>query len=227
MWHDHTMKKLKEVHPFMNPKREVHLVATLFENFAILPPTWIKHLHDRSSLGLDVGHVTDVNWGYEVWAGNKEGSNCVDVAIHLKDEHRDAVIVVEAKKPGGTLGRKDLDPGTYLDQPSFGFTKRRALLYLVGEEDVEFVKENVLETGNHHWGVLGWQELAGLQIGLVQELAADPPLRHFIASAIQYQFAQHGLPPDSLSSLYLSTEPKLEPKLTDWESQEWKLPGTL
>jgi hypothetical protein len=52
----------------------------------------------------------------------------------------------------------------------------------------------------------GWQQLAGLQIGLAQNLEAPAAIRNFVAGAIQFQFAQHNIRPEELSSSYLGDE---------------------
>lgn len=201
VWHDHTWKGW----PFMNPRHENHLSATLFENLSLFrPENWVAQLATIADCSHEIGQVTEAQWGYEI----ESQSRLADVAINFRDEHGDGVIVIESKRRGGTLKPTDVDPGSYLDLPAFQFTDRRWLIYLLDESDLNRVRRSVDDPQDRH-GFLSWQDLGAFQIQLALQHLPDS-LRSFVAGAIQYQFAQHDIRPTQLAAEYLADEPACE-----------------
>jgi hypothetical protein len=74
------------------------------------------------------------------------------------------------------------------------------MLYLIDESDQQTTRPPVAHDPAHR-GVLTWQQLAGLQISLTQQLELPSIYRQFIAGAIQYQFCQHRIRPSVLLRL--------------------------
>jgi len=141
------------------------------------------------------------------------------VAHHVRDRDGYLVIVVEAKMYGGKLKTDtdlpDTDPGSYLDRDAFrSFSDRRFMIYLIDERDKASVQDQIIDTSvqgqiiddHKRHGIITWQRLGGIQIGLTTKLDADPNIRAFVAGAIQFQFLLHGIKPNQLAASYLQGE---------------------
>jgi hypothetical protein len=204
----------------------------LWENFVLFEPSgWVPALLELAGLQDLVEAVVDVNWGYEIHGISQK--KYADVAVHVRDAEGDAVVLVEAKRRGGKLKRDDRHPGSYLDLEAFSWTDRRALIYLVDKRDRAGVVKQVVDPGGRS-GIVTWQALGGLQVRLTRSLRADSQIQDFIAGAIQYQYLQHEIVPDSLAFDYLAEEltreeiradSRIKQTASDVLQQEWRLGG--
>ena len=216
VWFDHTWPG----HPFADWTHENHSTATLWENFAIFPPTvWVPVVLEAAGLCAAASDVQECAWSYE-FETTGGGKKIADVAHHVRDRDGDLVIVVEAKTYGGKLKTKDTDlpdtdPGSYLDRDAFrSFSDRRFMIYLIDERDKASVQDQIIDTSvqgqiiddHKRHGIITWQELGGIQIGLTTKLDADPNIQAFVAGAIQFQFLLHGIKPNQLAASYLQGE---------------------
>jgi len=200
VWFDHTWSN----HPFLNYSHEIHLTATLFENFTIFSSDlWLRTLMETTGLPFPLESVEDCRWAYEVL--DQKTSKLADVAIHARKGNDEFIVIVEAKRKGGPLKKDDIDPGSYLDLEEFRWCERRYLIYLVDEVDQPKVVSQINDHENRS-AVLTWQELGGIQIKLAQTLDCPIPVRSFIAGAIQFQYLQHGITPTVLAQAYLLDE---------------------
>jgi len=210
VWFDHTWPG----HPFADWTHENHSTATLWENFAIFPPTvWVPVVLEAAGLCAAASDVQECAWSYE-FETTGGGKKIADVAHHVRDRDGDLVIVVEAKMYGGKLKTDtdlpDTDPGSYLDREAFrSLSDRRFMIYLIDERDEASVRGQIIDDRDRH-GIITWQRLGGIQIGLTTKLDADPNIRAFVAGAIQFQFLLHGIKPDQLAATYLDGEPSFE-----------------
>lgn len=201
-------------HEFVKPTHETNLTATLWENFTLFPcQTWLPRLYAAAGLAEPAKRVNRCAWSYE-WIGKVPGSNrspmCDIVVEHEGGDGERGMLVVEAKALGKCLGEKDTNPAYYLEIAEVAAVgEKAAFLYLVDEACRERVLAQV-ETLPSGTGLLTWQQLGGLQIGLAAEMAADEPVRAFIAGAIQCQFVQHNIIPTRLAAEYLAAEPSME-----------------
>lgn len=224
VWFDHTWSN----HPFLNNSHEMHLTATLFENFTLFSPNlWLRKLIDCAGLQLPLESVEECRWAYEVL--DPKSAKLADVAIHARTGTDEFVVIVEAKRKGGTLKKDDVNPGSYLDLEEFRWCERRFLIYLVDEVDKPQVVAQINDFESRS-AVLTWQELGGIQIKLAQTLDCAMQFRSFVAGAIQFQFIQHGITPTFLTHAYLADEPMKDSitkdnpnKMRDYYTP-WRLP---
>lgn len=197
---------------FRNPECEAHLVCTLFENMVLFPPgAWVPQLIEDAGATSVPKNVQSCRWSYEFEDDEnlKNGrAPIADLVLCARDEQGEFVVVVEAKRRGGSLKAGDHDPDYYLGSPKFKRYTRRYMLYLIYESDRATSKAPITDPA--YRGVLTWQQLGGLQVS--QALLLDLPdvPRRFIAGAIQYQFCQHDIRPTILAAGYLSREPAYE-----------------
>lgn len=97
VWFDHTWPS----RPFFTPGSEIHLTATLFENFTIFDPAdWIPAFLRAAGFTSQIDGIHAANWGYEIH--DAPSNKLADAAIHYRDAAGDGIIVVEAKKRGGS-----------------------------------------------------------------------------------------------------------------------------
>ena len=200
-------------HEFVSVTYETHLMTTLWENFSLFEAgSWLQALVDASGLTVDHSRTQRCEWSY----GFREHSTrkIADIVIGFDGvEPGTGCYVIEAKRPKGKLGPKDLDPNYYLSmekiQTESDFQK---LIYCVDPRE----KERVLTLFKaepakfENCGVLTWEEVGGIQIELAQRLPIPERLRTFMAGAIQYQYCQHDLIPSSLAQTYLNDEPSID-----------------
>jgi hypothetical protein len=223
VWFDHTWNN----HPFLNFSHEIHLTATLFENFALFSPDlWVGTLMETAGLPTPLESVEECRWAYEVL--DTKTAKLADVAIHARTGNDEFVVILEAKRKGGALKKEDVDPGSYLDLEEFRWCKNRVLIYLVDEVDKAKVLTQIKDFENRS-AVLTWQELGGIQIKMAQTLDYPIQIRSFVAGAIQFQYLQHRITPTVLAHAYLRDElgcdfiTKDNPdKMRDYYTQ-WKL----
>ncbi len=143
------------------------------------------------------------------------------------------MLVVEAKRLRAQLSKKELNFDYYLTiEEIAGFGKNATLVFLL-DESVREKSLAMLGERAPNIGLITWQQLAGLQIELAQNLEAPAAIRNFVAGAIQFQFAQHDIRPEKLSNSYLEEEmsmaeidalPKGEKQsMADHRATLWKL----
>lgn len=194
------------------PHTERHLTCSLFENFVMhAPATWLPRLCAAARLDFAPNGIVDAAWSYEFeqcHAGTRRSEKIADVVIHLRDAGGDALVAIEAKNLGKELGNKDEDPAYYLDMRAFEFVprQRRFLIYLVDEGRA--ARPKAIAAASTQWkvGVLTWQQLAGMQISLAEELVPGPA-GAFIAAALQHQYLRHGIRPATPAKTHLDIAP--------------------
>lgn len=215
IWADKTRfrgKGIKRAHEFVTREWETHLMTTLWENFALFEPKeWLRELSDVA--GIRHGHeeTQTCNWSY----GFRERATkrIADIVIGF-DGLGDKLgcYVIEAKRPGGKLTEKDLDPSYYLQFEHIATNAAyRKLIYCVDPKEKRTLLELFRAEPEKYQdcGVVTWEEVAGIQIQLAKLMDATPQVRSFIAGSIQYQYCQHGLVPSKLSEDYLALEPSV------------------
>lgn len=207
----------KRTHEFVRKGHETRLTTTLWENFVLFDPgLWLPKVFDLAGLSAPSGTIRRCQWTYE-WQGyrtapdrSRRGNEAMcDVVVGFGESACSGVLVIEAKALGKKLREKDLDPDYYLGiKEIVEYGERASLVYLV-DEKVATECRGQTRGMSRKPGVLTWQQLGGLQIELALDLAVDPDLRRFIASSIQFQFAQNGIFPDRMSAGYLEHEPSM------------------
>lgn len=211
LWNDQTRVRNEggeKIHEFYHQRRETHLTAVLWENFAALDPTlWLPHLLNEAGLRGQITGVTACKWSYG-WVRVKPQRKILDVVLNYRDQRgEEGVVVIEAKNLGKSLdSAKDRDPAYYLDVPELQGYARRAQIYLVDAAVADGVKTQVLPSP-HDVGFLTWQQLAGIQISAALKTTVPEELRRFIAGSIQRQFMGLGIRPTTLAAAYLEEEP--------------------
>jgi len=199
-------------HEFVTSTYETHLMTTLWENFSLFEPKdWLSKLSEYSGLNISHSRTTKCNWSY----GFREHSTrkIADIVIGFNGlPDGKACYVIEAKRPGGKLGEKDLDPNYYLSIENIqNEAAYKALIYLVDAKEKKRVRSLIESERNKYQncGVLTWEEIGGIQIELVKTLHLPQKIESFIAGSIQYQFCQHDIVPSSLAQNYLLNEPSV------------------
>ena len=184
-------------HEFVTPHYETHITATLWENFSLFEPRlWLRQLSEMSGVSLDHSNTRHCNWSY----GFRERATrkIADIVIGF-DGVGDGkgCYVIEAKRPGGKLGEKDLDPDYYLGMGNIqAEASIRRLIYCVDSKEKERVLSMFQEYPGKYQacGVVSWEEIGGIQIALARALNLPEKIRSFIAGSIQYQYCLHDQP---------------------------------
>lgn len=177
---------------FYKPDQEDHLTATLWENFSLFHPSiFLPELFQTAGLEPPV-NVTDACWSYEFEERVDGHLKQTDVTLHYHDGHGDALLVVEAKRPRGPLKPSDQNAAYYLDLPSFQFTSRKHVIYLVDHADLPGVRSAVTSASASAPGFLSWQQFGALQARLTGSLPVSEHLQRLLAALIQWQFERHG-----------------------------------
>jgi len=200
-------------HEFVTASYETHLMTTLWENFSLFEArSWLQQLANVSGIAIDHSASKNCDWSY----GFRENSTrkIADIVIGFDGVgDKKGCYVIEAKRPGGKLGPKDLDPGYYLNIEKIrAETELRRLIYCVDLKEKERVRSlfSAYPEIYGECGVITWEEVGGIQIALSQKLEVPEKIRTFIAGAIQYQYCQHDLIPAQLAADYLSEEPSID-----------------
>ncbi len=225
VWFDHTrfldakqtergVRRQHRTHEFTKFTHETHLTASLWQNFSIFHERdWLPAV--LKTAGLPPPKVMRWQWSYE-WAKDwkdehrKWQHRMCDVVIEFEtgDGSRH-ILVVEAKALGKRLGEKELNAAYYLDIAEIAaFGLNRNLIFLIDQAVRDSVLKQLRRVPSP--GIITWQQLGGLQISLAKQMKIEANLRNFIASALQFQFLQHGILPTTLSSDYLEKEPSME-----------------
>ena len=219
LWGDQTRKRMVRGDPyqeFLAPRTETNITATLWENFALFPPsTWLPELLRVGGWTGPDGDVDECRWSYG-WSIGGRPNKILDVVIHARAaDGRESVVVVEAKRPGNPPKGKDLDLPYYLDVPALrDVAEDRCLLFCVDEGEESRLRKALQDRSDRRWLLATWQQVGALQIRLARSLDVPGPVRNFVAGAIQYQFCQHDIRPAALSADYLAGEPSGHESIT-------------
>jgi hypothetical protein len=213
IWGDKTRFRGKDKdrkHEFVTRAWETHLMTTLWENFNLFDSrTWLTELSAVSGVGLNHRDTRSCNWSY----GFRENSTrkIADIVIGFDGVGRGlGCYVIEAKRPGGKLTDKDLDPTYYLNIKHIAKNASpRKLIYCVDRNEHKRLKSLFISDPDKYTdcGVVTWEDVGGIQVTLAKKLDLPQKFRSFMAGAIQYQFCQHGIVPTARSEDYLDEEP--------------------
>ena len=151
----------------------------MWENFSIFEAEhWVPAVYDLAGLPRPEHRIKECNWSYE-WEGYRpkaDGSKgqvqgmCDVVVAHNDDVGQPGVLVVEAKRLRTKLSKKELNFDYYLTLDEIAeFGENATLLFLL-DESVREKSEKMLEGCPSNVGLITWQQLAGLQIELAQNL---------------------------------------------------------
>jgi hypothetical protein len=162
---DHTIGPAQSAY---SATSERHLVASFFENFALDKEyRWIQRLALR--LNMLCGTIHNAAWSYEyedqlAISKRNGGPGIADVVVSWRDDAGDAVVVIEAKKPGGvrSVGLNDKDDprrGAYLRYAKMQSISRRQQMLLVGHRDLARLPRELSKEPH----VITWEELAAIQ----------------------------------------------------------------
>jgi hypothetical protein len=215
IWADKTRfrgKGMARKHEFVTPEWEMHLIATLWENFRLFEPhLWLSKLARAAGVSTQHGRDTSCNWSY----GFRERSTrkIADIVIGFRDsDSAKGCYVIEAKRPHGRLTSKDLDPMYYLSIESIAEIPDARLIYCVDEPSKQRLVSLFSQMPDtfSRCGAVSWEEIGGIQVELAQSLPVSPDVSAFIAGAIQYQFHQHGITPSVRARPYLEHEASIE-----------------
>jgi hypothetical protein len=195
-----------------NPSAERHLVVSFFENFAIdTQHRWVRSLGER--LGMVRGEISNACWSYEyeeklATSRRNGGPGIADVVVSWRDEAGEAVIVFEAKRPGG-VGKTGLAPeddprnGAYLQYARIRPIDRRQQMLLLAARDIHDLPNELRGDAR----VLAWEELAQMQLECTAEYAGsrcpelmDALLEHYATLGIQANIGDVPTPRESEAS---------------------------
>jgi hypothetical protein len=139
-----------------------------------------------------IDSVSDCAWSYEFEEHDDSGKlKQIDVAIHYRDAAGDGLLIVEAKRPGGTLKPSDANADYYLNLPAFRFADRRNVLYLVDAADLPKLA-TVTSSSLSNIGKITWQGLRALQVELASGLPVPTPVRCLTQVLLAWHFDHHG-----------------------------------
>ena len=108
---------------------------------------------ELSGLSDRIGTVVECAWSYG-WRSER-AKRIIDILVQYRcDDGATRALVVEAKRPRGRIGDKDLTPATYLDVPELAETVAdRSMLYLVDDADVPRALE-AIDAADKRWCIL-------------------------------------------------------------------------
>jgi len=199
-WFDHTMNcvesvaarwKLKSSRGFYVEHREDHIATVLFHIWAAFPDVaWVGRLLDLWS--VQHGEVRRARWSYS-WE-QREGTknNITDIVLSWEDAEGEAVLVIEAKRPGGQLSDKDRNGGAcYLDMASVRPFRRKQMVYLVDERDAPRIRGGLPAS----IPVASFQAMGQLQADLIGRCHGD--VGHLLRACVGRHYAELGMPFDA------------------------------
>lgn len=204
-WADHTMNTLIRKGDRVVPGsrgmyvegREDHITPCLFQIWAAFPGTaWVPRLLALWNV-VPEGDVTAVRWSYS-WEERRIGEKSItDIVVNWRDRRGDAVLVIEAKRKGGKLSRKDLDGGSnYLTMPSIRRLTRRHVGFLVDVRDAPTVTASVA-AGTP---VAVWQDMGRAQAASVADVSVTEAERSKMRSLIARHHSDHGTGYDEVAA---------------------------
>jgi len=171
---------------FYQPHQEDHLTVSLWENFALFEPRQVLGAV-FSAAGIPIPRpIQDCCWSYQFESVSRE---LCDVVVQMRDLEGDSILVVESKKPKNIMkrGTKDTNPDYYLGIGAFRSFPQKYLIYLVDKYDLVRQRESIGHAAPHV-GFLTWQQLAGIQMNLVDSIEAPIAIRSFLRHSLGWQF---------------------------------------
>ncbi len=201
VWFDHTMNTFRiELGGTLKPNgrnfytagKEDHITPVLFQTFTIFEDhaRWVPQL--LALFGLQpTGAVRGASWSYlfeEFYDGRKF---CIaDIVLSWHDDAGEAVLVLEAKAPKGSLTAKDIDGlGRYLNMLSIRKVSRRWVGFLVDESDLALVQAATRSTVP----AASWQDLIRIQIEAARSLDCDRAIQDLVSALILEHAAYCGI----------------------------------
>ncbi|MFT3810754.1 MAG: hypothetical protein QM698_12615 [Micropepsaceae bacterium] len=199
-WADHTMNALTRRNGVLRPGnrgayvegREDHLTPALFHIWAALPEA-IAAKHLLGCWNIPHGAVSDMRIAYS-WEQKRAANlrpDIADIVVSWRDDLGDAVLVIEAKRPGGALKPKDLDGGRlYLEMPSIRPFARKHVAFLLEEHDIARAA-GLLPPETR---IASWQATGRAQIAGAAEAGLAEPDTHRTQAFIERHYADMGMP---------------------------------
>ena len=220
--------KSGRLHEFYNPRHETQLTASTWENFSIFQSyEWVNELLQYTELPC-TEIIEQCNWSYE-WESKVEGkTRLCDIVINFKTASTNEVIIVECKNLKKSLSEKDIDSEYYLNIDAFQKFDRKYLIYCV-DESVRLETISLLDDNQSNIGIITWQELAGLQIKMVDQLEVSESIKVFIKASLHQQFQRKGILPNEPIVDYLIHEKSMEEYLEngirskDMQNRIWEI----
>jgi len=203
---DKTRINSDKLNEFYNSNHETNLTCSLWENFSIFDNyEWINKLTELTDNPI-TDKVISCNWSYEWETPN---NRLCDVVINFHTVNQNGIIVIEAKNLGKSISDKDTNPDYYLGINDFEKFDCKYLIYCVDEIKKIEIKTLIFEN-KHNWGIISWQDLANLQIKMVDKLKINNNLQTFIKSSIYGQCISKKIIPTTLIEDYLNFEPDMD-----------------
>lgn len=201
--------KSGRLHEFYNKNHETNLTISLWENFSIFDSyEWVNELLKFTNFDINE-KVIACNWSYE-WEkriGNR--IKLCDVVLNFKTAQSNNIIVIEAKNLGKVIGEKDAEVTYYLDIEDFENYDNKCLVFCIDKKKKSQV-EALIKPTKENYGIITWQELAKLQLDMVDRIKVNPRIKTFMKAAIYHQYVEKGITPSSGNIAYLENEPAME-----------------
>jgi hypothetical protein len=201
VWFDHTETGSNDTLNPYNETHEVHLVIALFENWALFADgknyQWAEDM--LSFFGVETFNIKKVGWSYQFNDYVTENGEpkkkspgefkIADIVFWYKDDLGEGVFVIEAKKKGGKIEKKD-EPNSqrYLDVSAIKPFERREYRLLIDKSDIAANQKKVRDLSSHQ--VLTWQEMGKMQTHMVDRLDEHKDIKEFIKVALSRRY-QH------------------------------------
>lgn len=148
------------------------------------------------------------NWSYE-WEKQHDVKNkLLDVVISFKTNSKIGVIIIESKNLKKTLGEKDRDPNYYLNIEDFNTYDYKYYLYCIDGKVKDEVQDQILYK-EESTGIITWQELASVQMEMVDRMHINDNLKSFTKAALYNQYIDKGIIPSDPIESYLKEEPDM------------------
>lgn len=174
---DHTTNWCKDGrwNGFYTEGGENHQTVSVFHTFTVLPTLrWLEQLLAMCGMPFSAP-LLSARWQYELQSkyigSNKQGH--ADIALRITDSRRAAdefVLVLEAKRKGGGLKKKDLlDPNHYTRLNVFSDFKAVSSVLLLDEADALPLR------ANPSLSIVTWQQIAHLQLSAFRQLGLERP----------------------------------------------------
>jgi hypothetical protein len=218
--------KTGRLHEFYNTNHETNLTASIWENFSLFDDyKWINQLTQLTENPI-IEKIINCNWSYEYAT---TANNLCDVVINFQTKNLNGIIVIESKNLGKVLSDKDTNLSYYLSLKEFDNFDCKYLIYCIDENKKTEIKSMIKSTGENY-GIISWQELAKLQIEMVDSLEINDKLRTYIKASIYNQFIDKGIQPYTDIVPYLKDEPNMDDyveigyKVVDMQRKIWLIP---
>jgi hypothetical protein len=170
---------------------EDQLTPSLFETFTVLPvAAWVPAIMSRQGVQV-AGTVKRARWCYAFEDPNaSRGFRIADIVLCWEDDAGQAILVIEAKRPGTMPGAKDLpDSAPYLEMPSLRKFQRRYYCLLVGDAQRSAAQQLTQEPQK----IITWGDLMSIQISAADAATTSAELRFLLRAAIKWNSARCGV----------------------------------